>query len=262
MDLPSDAPGGMPENCLNDTSYCSWTPGDNITLSGCDIIENLNRNIQEIQGNNLKKYKLVQIKNELLESIDDSFKAEIEADDSIVTERDIISKNTSMIEEMLEKIRKQNNKVLEMENVYKNQIKGTKEDVEKITTFSDFLKNIVNQFPEENDEEINAITDDLVSLSEKIKNNNNCMKIRKEYQRELYLLNEYRGFLKKINNGNIGNTCSLCLQNPVNTYFNPCGHTGCSECIKALYASNEHEYNVNCFICRKRISSNHPIYFI
>lgn len=260
MELPSGEPGGMPDNYLNDTSYCSWSPENDITLSECNIIENLNLNLNS-HSNNCKN-KLVTIKKELLESIDDSFKSEIEEDDIIIKEKEMISKNILEMDEMFKKIKSQNLKVLEIENQYKKQIKETKEDVKKINTFNDFLKKIVDQFPEGDNEEINIITSDLVSLSEKIQNNNDCMKIRKEYQKELYILNEYFSFLKKINTGNVGNTCSLCLQNPVNTFFNPCGHTGCSDCIKALYERSENEYNVNCFICRKRISSNHPIYFI
>ena len=62
------------------------------------------------------------------------------------------------------------------------------------------------------------------------------------------LLNEYQNLLKKINNGNVGNTCSLCLQNPVNKYFNPCGHTACDKCIDHLYEKSEDVYNVNCFL--------------
>lgn len=259
MELPSGVPGGMPDNYMNDTSYCSsWIPGDDIALSECDIIESLSASIRA----NDSKNKLIKIKHELLESMDDGFRSGFEEDDSIIKEKELISANTSMLEEMLPKIKEQHQKVMEIENLYKKNIKETKEDVKKITTFNEFLKTVVDQFHEGNDEEIDAIIDDLVSLSEKIQQKNECHKIRKEYQRELYLLNEYHTFLKKINTGNVGNTCSLCLQNPVNTYFNPCGHTGCSECIKALYASNGGEYSVNCFICRKRISSNHPIYFI
>ena len=48
---------------------------------------------------------------------------------------------------------------------------------------------------------------------------------------------------------------------PVDTFLNPCGHTGCEDCIKKL-KEREGEYNTNCFLCRQRVNSFHKIYFI
>ena len=78
----------------------------------------------------------------------------------------------------------------------------------------------------------------------------------------MYILKYYlHHFIKKMNHGNIGSTCSLCLQKPVDTFLNPCGHTGCKECIETL-KKREGEYNTNCFLCRQRVNSFHKIYFI
>ena len=64
-----------------------------------------------------------------------------------------------------------------------------------------------------------------------------------------------------MNQGNIGSTCSLCIQQPVDTFLNPCGHTACSNCIEKL-KERENEHNLNCFICRQRVNSFHKLYFI
>ena len=59
----------------------------------------------------------------------------------------------------------------------------------------------------------------------------------------------------------MGNTCSLCLQRNVDTYMQPCGHTGCSECIKKL-KDKMGDYDCNCFICRKRVEKFGVLYFV
>lgn len=252
MEAPS---GSLPLDYCNDTVYCSWNNTTNLTES--DIIENLS---EGIISNTIFENKLTSIKTELLNSIDDIFKEEIEKDDNYKNEVKEINETIDLFDQIMNKINKQQNVVLEKEIDYKKQINDTKNDIEKIETFSLFLKDIQKKF--QDNDEINRISQDICNLSEKIKNENNCLESRKEYQKELYLLNEYHNLLKKINNGNIGNTCSLCLQNPVNKYLNPCGHTACNECIDNLYERANNQYNVNCFVCRKKVNSNHPIYFI
>lgn len=247
-----------PLDYCNDTIYCNWTSDENnnYILSSNMIIENLGNTINDINMD-----QLLSIKQELLDSIDDTFKEDIEKDEEIIKEKEYIDTNISLFEDFIQKIKKQQDKLIDMEVIYKKSIQNTQEDLEKINTFHNFLKDIINNYSDD-DDEIKQIKDDILKISNKIKNNNNTLKIRKEYQRELHLFNEYTRLLKKLNNGNIGNTCSLCLQKSVSRYFNPCGHTACEDCIKKLYEKNGDEYNINCFICRKRINSNHPIYFI
>ena len=256
MELPTNNTSGPLSYC-DDTVYCNWTEDNNHILSSDSIIENLGNVVQDKNVG-----ELLDIKTELLESLEDTFKTEIEQDSNLKKEVEEINSNISMIESIMSKIKTQQGKVLDIEILYKKSIDETKDDLEKINTFHQFLKDIIDKFPGDENEEINHIKGDIVKLGDKIKQNNECSVIKKEYQKELYLLNEYQRLLKKINNGNVGNTCSLCLQKSVSKYFNPCGHTACDGCIKQLYDKSGSPYNVNCFICRKRINSNHPIYFI
>jgi len=57
----------------------------------------------------------------------------------------------------------------------------------------------------------------------------------------------------------MGSTCSLCLQKQVDTFLEPCGHTGCGECIDKYI---KRDSNNNCFICRQTIFKRHKLYFI
>ena len=63
--------------------------------------------------------------------------------------------------------------------------------------------------------------------------------------------------IKKLNKLNITNTCPTCLTNPVNIYFNPCGHTLCDDCYERISSDNEKK----CFLCRMRVMNKHPLYF-
>lgn len=250
--------GAYPMSYCNDTIYSNWTSDNPNLILPCDVIESLN--VDTGSSSDTIENKLINVKSELLESIDNSFKNEIEKDESYQNEIKDIQGNIILIQQIYKKIEDQNKKVIDIELNYKKAIEETKKSIENIDTFTQFLKTISQKFPD--NDETTKIAEDICELSLKIKNDNNCMEIRKSYQKELYLLNEYHNLLKKINNGNVGNTCSLCLQNPVNKYFNPCGHTACDKCIDHLYEKSEDVYNVNCFLCRKKINSNHPIYFI
>ena len=61
---------------------------------------------------------------------------------------------------------------------------------------------------------------------------------------------------KLINQMNVGSTCSICLQDNVDSYFNPCGHTACSNCI-----NKNSEYDRPCPLCRKQVRSIHKLFF-
>ena len=101
----------------------------------------------------------------------------------------------------------------------------------------------------------------MVILSEKLAEKDTTKAIKKKYQKDLYIIQMYLHlFVKPINGANTGNTCSLCLQNPVDTFFNPCGHTGCGECIGKLQGLSRN-YVMNCPLCRKNVSTTHKLYF-
>ena len=78
---------------------------------------------------------------------------------------------------------------------------------------------------------------------------------------------QYLDVIKYLNKCNVGNTCSLCLTNNVDTYFNPCGHTTCDDCLKKLRDENIHELNtlnqeLKCPFCRKDVYDTKKLYYI
>ena len=66
---------------------------------------------------------------------------------------------------------------------------------------------------------------------------------------------EYLTELFKLNHLNVGNKCSICLTNIVDTFYNPCGHTICASCDKP-------DIHKKCHICRANVHSVKKLYFI
>ena len=99
----------------------------------------------------------------------------------------------------------------------------------------------------------------MVKVAESIEAHDQTKALKDAYLKELSVTKLYlHTFFKEINGVNIGNTCSLCLQRPVTHYLNPCGHTGCSECLEAMRST---DYTKHCYLCRKQVNSYHPLYF-
>ena len=66
----------------------------------------------------------------------------------------------------------------------------------------------------------------------------------------------YFEIIKIINNFNMGNTCSICVERTVDSFLNPCGHTACNICIEKMNNLN------GCFICRMPIINTKKLYYI
>ena len=107
--------------------------------------------------------------------------------------------------------------------------------------------------------EIVEIQRKIVKVAESIEARDQTKALKDAYLKEVSITKLYlHTFFKEINGVNIGNTCSLCLQRPVTHYLNPCGHTGCSECLEAMRST---DYTKHCYLCRKQVNSYHPLYF-
>jgi len=230
---------------------------DNITWNNnsTNMVENINTFIPE----NSEIQEVFQIKEDLIESLNENTLPMKMKDIDIKEHEEKLNKFNESFEALLEFFKNQQILVLKKEQDFKEYYDKLEVDSEKLTDFTKFLADINNKY---RDFEATTINKSILEISKKIKENNNGEKYKKEYEKELYTLNYYyNNFLKKINNGNLGSTCSLCLQRNVDTYMNPCGHTGCSECINKL-KKRMGEYNCNCFICRKKVIKFNALYFV
>lgn len=250
-------------NCPGDNfAYIDDNPNLNWnSMTGTSLISNLNMNLinntTELNGD---LDKIMKIKSEFQNYLSDHFEEITDEQEKDITEhKSKIENGLQSIHTLMEEFDKQQRKVMELEEKYKKSIESIQSDSMKINEFSDFVTKINKKYK---DIKIDEISKPIVSLCETIKDNSENLKLKQEYHKELYILKYYfQHFIKKINQGNIGSTCSLCIQQPVDTFLNPCGHTACSGCIEKL-KEREGEYNINCFICRQRVNSFHKLYFI
>ena len=156
----------------------------------------------------------------------------------------------------------------ELDSIHKEYIGHTekiKKDVQTIEKSVQFMKSIENKYNE--DESVKEIVDKLNKYSESIFKNEKLSEIREKYINKRKELNSFIYFFQKINKWNVCNMCPMCFSNKVDSYCNPCGHTGCKECFnrQTELTSNE-TFDVNnskkCPFCRDYIIDIKPLYFL
>ena len=247
-----------PMECINPIdSMNSMNSMNNYSYYNQSFTDNLYKNsFNELDGS---PYKIMKIRKEFNDYLSNNFteKLDINNDEimkEIINKIDIVVKN---IDEVMKIFDNQQTKVLDLEDKINKTIKNIEKDTEKINDFSEFTEKISSKYKDINIEKIN---DSILEICESIKNESENLELKREYHKELYILKYlFHHFIKKINQGNNGSTCSLCMSNQVNTFLEPCGHTCCSECIDK-YLDNRN--NSKCFICREVIFKKHKLYFI
>ena len=202
---------------------------------------------------------VVDIKKELLQSIqqEEFDEALYNGEEDIKKHKDFLQETKSILDKGMNGFTKEQEKLLVIEKKYKDSMKKTSADIEIIETFINFIANTTSKYPHVN---FNDVETNIQNICQEIKDKNESIQLKKDYCKQLFITNLYtQKLVKNVNVMNVGFTCSLCLQAPVTTYINPCGHTGCEDCIKKLQSYGSDNYN--CHICRKPIISFQKIYF-
>tara|TARA_B110001469_G_scaffold127374_1_gene148016 strand:- start:2964 stop:3653 length:690 start_codon:yes stop_codon:yes gene_type:complete len=221
---------------LNVTGYCN------------NVFDVYNSTIQpEWNINN----KTVTIKNDLLELI----KTPDNTNDNI---EDI--QGTEIIKNIIKEYNDFQLDYLQSKKKLDDETEKTETEIKILESNFKYIMSIQDKYNKEGDVENNNLKE-LISkvdnLSELIENNNNLKKIKQEYNEKHIKMMKFFKFIKTINNFNLGSTCSVCMQKNVESYFNPCGHTACNECIEKL------NININgCVFCKSTIICSSPLYFI
>ena len=123
------------------------------------------------------------------------------------------------------------------EKELKKDIDKTKLDIKMLNSSIEYTKNITKDYLKENDDSL--LIENLKSLSSIIKNNTSTYEKKKNYIKIRNKLEKYIDVIRKMNL-NISTTCSICMTNNVDRFFNPCGHTYCQKCVnRALEYDNK-----------------------
>ena len=149
------------------------------------------------------------------------------------------------------------NSMDEAEKKMKFAIDSNQKDIEVIQTFIEFLSKIDPQISKSNTSDLQT---QITNICKDITNNSNIKEMKDNYIKEKMKFHKHLNIIKLINQMNVGSTCSICLQDNVDSYFNPCGHTACSNCMSKtgeFYDDNHRP----CPLCRKQVISIHKLFF-
>jgi len=261
----------------NNVSYSNFAPinyygvGDesennyqnkNIT----SIIDEINSNIsvkytQKDENNRffkIKSFLLKYLKNDIEELnliIKDDGTSEIEK----VEKKDDEYIGKTLIEEFdnfMKYFKLKSDKLYSIENKLKMEIEKNKEDIKQIDSLIEYYNTLKNKY-DDNSETINS----METLAENIKKNSQINSTKEEYVIRKKEMMQYLDVIKYLNKCNLGNTCSLCLTNNVNIYYNPCGHTLCDGCHQKIVDKKQSD-NISCVYCRKSIYDVRKLYYI
>lgn len=147
---------------------------------------------------------------------------------------------------------------------YKKQVEITESQINQIKKYINFmttLKDSNNEYKNINDNIINLMNE----LSEKILDSNKLQEVKDKYVTKRKEINSHLYLIQSINKYNIVGICPICLENKIDTYCNPCGHTACRNCLdkSSRITNNNNNLNVDkCPICRVYISDLRKLYFL
>ena len=241
----------------------SWSPGPNSDTvieslnKKLDMHALLNENKEPSEARTLMN-ELTDLKNELYSYLQGNLIVEdkYETEDFKETRKNIDA-SLETVASTMAKFKEQRHKVQKLEDKYHRTLQVADTSISLVTDFIDFL-HVMDVKHDDVATDLTDIIKDIKCLGDAIRSSTKVTTAQREYETELYTLKYYlQHFIKPLNGGNIGSTCSLCLQKPVDTFLEPCGHTGCSGCIVKVHD----EYDSNCFICRTKIARSRKIYF-
>jgi len=154
--------------------------------------------------------------------------------------------------QFIKEFTKQLIKMDKAEEDMKKMIEETQKDITIMKTFIEFLNKISSQYNKDTD----ILEKHIQDICKSIEINNKIDEIKQIYIKEKTIYFQYLSIIKLLNQMNVGSTCSICLQENVDSFFNPCGHTACSTCCK----KNASSKNI-CPLCRKAIHTINRLYF-
>ena len=201
----------------------------------------------ELVTNNLYNKIFNEIKNKLLiisedntESISESIKKEFMDSHNLTGTHEVINKLKKVIVEL-------HNKKIELDILYN-------ESSLKFKKFSDLVIATVNIIKDSNDPDDTQLSDllmDKIGRYFSILNlenlTNSVNSVNKEYSIIKELLLELSGTLP-------ATVCQICLENQINYFMDPCGHTICTYCKEKKPGLHK------CHFCRANISTFKRLY--
>ena len=155
-------------------------------------------------------------------------------------------------------IKKVHREYLSTERRLINAFNSNKEFISKVSDFSDFLENY-----NEKEYNIEELKTSLLDLVNKNNDDNDLRKMISDFVEKRYEFTTLLKAARVIQQLQTVPCCPMCLCAPLDSFVNPCGHTGCKDClIKSIQSNSTTNMNLNCPICRNSISCISPLYML
>ena len=208
------------------------------------IANNLTQESIQIRDN------LINILNnkDILPIDDQEFKCE--KIDSIINQIEDLNKELMPLQDDLE----------EYHQKYQDEVKKTKENVEKIDCSIQFIKTCNKEYA--SDEKIKSIVDSLNEYIKTINENDKLKTAKEEYIQKRKLINKHLCLINSVNKLNVAAICPICLTDKIDSYCNPCGHTACKACLDKTSSIVNNVNHNKCPICRNYVMDIRKLYFI
>ena len=221
---------------------CNYSLYDNDTTDfSVSIMDSLNNDMETVSW-----LPLITMKEELITHMKESVVIDEPVNESINNlSKDLIK--------FMKGFTVQKKRMDEAEIKMKKVIEDTQRDIDVITTFIEFLSKISKQ----TDKDMDPIQSQIKTMCDDIETNSKMKEVKQVYLVEKHKFHQHLNVIRLLNQMNVGSTCSICLQDNVNSYFDPCGHTACLTCCD----KNTEYSNDNCPLCRKHINSVRKLYF-
>lgn len=240
---------------LNDTYYSNVTGGSSLMelTSTCSTnIDNPDFIMESMEPMKEVEWQpIITIKENLINQLKNPINCDIdEKDIPEFTKLDLLADN---LIDFMKQFKKVQEDFREAESFMKESILENQKHIDVLSTFIEFLNKISSQVT------INTqdIQNQIKLVSEQIKDTNDLKQIKETYLLKKKIYNKYLNMIRLINQTNVGSTCSVCLSNNVNSYFNPCGHTCCERCCSEIKSIGDFK----CPLCRVRFSKISKLYF-
>tara|TARA_Y100001935_G_C17310642_1_gene515833 strand:+ start:1710 stop:2498 length:789 start_codon:yes stop_codon:yes gene_type:complete len=153
-------------------------------------------------------------------------------------------------------------------DLFQKEVQLLQKNVSTTESMIEFIKKIPEE--QKDQENMNLIIEQMGILSKSIMDNKKIKEIRKNYVEKRKEFEKILLFIKKLNNFNQCNICPVCFTNPVDHFLDPCGHSICKSCIKDhlskkdgldLYEIGRND-GAQCCFCRERIKTIRQLYFL
>jgi len=162
------------------------------------------------------------------------------------------------VRDIFNHVRKQMLIVKDLEDQYHYEIRVVEKNISKFADFIDFLKVL----SEKHDHlDVLEVVEGIQKMTQTLSETTKIQTLKEKYETEEKILQHYiEHFVKPLNGGNLGSTCSICMSRSVDHYFNPCGHTICGDCYLQSVNINDNRTDT-CCLCRAPIVNCRKLYF-